>query len=184
MEKIPIPIRFQSRLNLSATCAKDTLRPRTRDGRLTLLAGGTGAAKFVEGLVRGFNPENVSIVSNTADDIELHGLSISPDVDIMLYTLAGIVDPVKGWGIRGDTFETLDALAKLGEETWFKLGDRDIATHVVRTHLKNQGWPATRIVRYLAESLGVQAKVLPMTDAKVFTEVRTDQGWMHFQEFL
>lgn len=154
------------------------------DFRVTLLAGGAGAAKFMEGLAQVHGQPGLTVISNTGDDIELHGLWISPDVDIMLYTLASIVDPAKGWGIRGDTFETLDRLKALGEETWFQLGDRDMATHILRTSLRRSGWTATRIARHLARSLNVRAGILPMTDGTVLTEVRTSAGWMHFQEFF
>ncbi len=152
--------------------------------RLTLLAGGVGAAKFVEGLARVLDSRRLTIISNTGDDIERHGLQISPDVDIMLYTLAGIVDPAKGWGIRGDTFEALGRLKSIGEETWFQLGDRDLATHILRTSLRKDGWMATRITQYLARNLDVCSRILPMTDGTVFTEVQTSAGWMHFQEFF
>lgn len=130
------------------------------------------------------DPARLRIIANTADDVERHGLYVSPDVDTLLYTLAGIVDPVQGWGIKGDTFAALDALGRLGEETWFRLGDRDMATHLVRTCLRAQGWTATAITRFLAVRLNVTAEILPMTDQPVYTEVRTPQGWMHFQEFF
>lgn len=155
-----------------------------RSPRVTLLAGGVGAAKFVRGLSRVCEPEQITIISNTGDDIDLHGLWISPDVDIMLYTLAGIVDSKKGWGIRGDTFETLAALKDLGEETWFRLGDKDMATHILRTSLRARGLGATEITEMIAERLGVQSKILPMSDARVHTEVLTPSGRMHFQEFF
>lgn len=151
---------------------------------VTLLAGGVGAAKFVQGMAQVLPPGRLTVVSNTGDDVRLHGLWISPDVDIMLYTLAGIVDSVKGWGIRGDTFETLAGLKKLGGESWFKLGDRDLATHILRTALAAEGWTATRITAELARRLNVKSRVLPMSDRPVVTEVRTPQGWMHFQEFF
>ena len=152
--------------------------------RCVVLAGGVGAAKFVEGLARVADPSRLTIISNTGDDVELHGLWISPDVDTMLYTLAGIADPDKGWGIRGDTFETLDALGRLGEETWFWLGDRDLATHLFRTRLRAEGRMATAITRRIAKRLGVCATVLPMTDGSVRTMVRTTQGDLPFQEYF
>lgn len=155
-----------------------------QDARLTLLAGGTGAAKFVEGLVRAHDPRKITIVSNTGDDLERHGLWISPDVDIMLYTLAGVVDPGRGWGIRGDTFETLDALKRLGEETWFQLGDRDMAMHILRTRMREAGGSATQITEHLAGRLDVRSRILPMTDGTVLTDVLTPMGRMSFQEFF
>jgi LPPG:FO 2-phospho-L-lactate transferase len=103
------------------------------DALITALAGGVGAAKFLTGLAKLVKEEDLNIIVNTGDDIELHGLYISPDLDIVTYTLAGIVDEEKGWGIKGDTFRCLEALGKLGQETWFALGDRDLATHVFRS---------------------------------------------------
>lgn len=151
---------------------------------ITLLAGGVGAAKLVQGFARSCDPCGISIVSNTGDDIELHGLWISPDVDTMLYTLAGVADPVRGWGIQNDTFKILNALSRMGKDTWFRLGDRDLATHLLRTRLLKEGSTPTQITRYLASCLSVQSHVLPMTDQKVLTEVHTPEGWMPFQEFF
>ncbi len=102
---------------------------------ITALAGGVGAARFLEGLIRIIPQEELTIIVNTGDDIELHGLHISPDIDIITYTLAGVVDDEKGWGIKGDTFHCLEALERLGKETWFRVGHRDLATHIYRTHL-------------------------------------------------
>ncbi len=152
--------------------------------RLVLLAGGVGAAKFVSGLVQTHDPDRIVIISNTGDDIDRHGLWISPDVDTMLYTLAGIVDPVRGWGIQGDTFETLSALARSGEETWFQLGDRDLATHLIRTDLRGKDWTATQITKVLADRLKVKVRVMPMSNDRVMTEVRTPRGWVSFQEYF
>ena len=101
--------------------------------RVVALAGGVGAARFLDGLARILPPEELFIVSNTGDDAEIHGLHISPDIDTVTYTLAGLADPQRGWGIRGDRFHCLEGLARLGAETWFQLGDRDLATHLYRT---------------------------------------------------
>lgn len=156
----------------------------SRNTHLAVLAGGVGAAKFINGLVSVCDGRQVKIIGNTADDIEQHGLSISPDIDTLIYTLAGRVDPQQGWGIQGDTFETLDALDRLGEETWFRLGDQDIATHLVRTSLRKQGWTSTAIARAFSKKFDLSPEILPMTDQSVLTEVLTSQGWMHFQEFF
>src|SRR5688572_18815962 len=104
----------------------------TERRKIVTLAGGVGAARFLDGLARVTAPENIYVIGNTADDTELHGLSISPDLDTVIYTLAGMADPERGWGIAGDTFRCLEGLARLGAETWFNLGDRDLATHIFR----------------------------------------------------
>jgi LPPG:FO 2-phospho-L-lactate transferase len=107
---------------------------------ITALAGGVGAARFLTGLVKLVKEEDVSVIVNTGDDINMFGLHISPDIDIVAYTLAGIVDEEKGWGIKGDTFQCLEMLKNLGFETWFSLGDKDFATHIFRTNLLNKGF--------------------------------------------
>jgi LPPG:FO 2-phospho-L-lactate transferase len=150
---------------------------------ITALAGGVGAAK----LLRGFSKvvsEDLTIIVNTGDDITLHGLHISPDIDIITYTLAGIVDPERGWGIKGDTFNCLDMLKKLGCEGWFNLGDRDLATHIYRTHLLRQGLKLSEVTSKIARSLGVAAQILPMTDDPFQTKIKTEIGTIHFQEYL
>ncbi|MEM3011386.1 MAG: 2-phospho-L-lactate transferase [Candidatus Bathyarchaeia archaeon] len=152
--------------------------------RVTCLAGGVGAARFLQGLRKVVPEENITVIVNTCDDIELYGLHISPDPDIILYTLADIVDEEKGWGIKGDTFHCLEMLQKLGCDTWFKLGDRDLATHIYRTHLLKQGFPLTHVTENLCKMLGVKIRILPMTDDKVETKIVTDMGAMHFQEYL
>ncbi|MEM2875947.1 MAG: 2-phospho-L-lactate transferase CofD family protein, partial [Candidatus Bathyarchaeia archaeon] len=146
------------------------------------LAGGVGAARFLSGLVKVIPEEELTVVVNTGDDIELHGLYISPDVDIVLYTLAGIVDEEKGWGVRGDTFNCLSFLGKLGCETWFNLGDMDLATHIYRTNLMRRGTRLSETVDRLRERLGLRVRVLPMSDDRVETRVMTDAGELHFQE--
>jgi len=121
---------------------------------------------------------------NTGDDIELHGLHISPDVDIITYTLAGIVDEEKGWGIRDDTFHCLEALNRLGCETWFKLGDRDLATHIYRTSLLKMGFTLSEATAVISKALGVKARIIPMSDHRVETRILTRDGTIHFQEYL
>jgi len=126
----------------------------------------------------------ITTIVNTGDDLELHGLYISPDLDIVTYTLASLVDEEKGWGIEGDTFNCLEILGKYGHETWFRLGDEDLATHIRRTWLMREGLTLSEITRRLCQSLGVKVKLLPMSDDKVRTMIRTPVGLMGFQEFL
>ncbi|MCP8307088.1 MAG: 2-phospho-L-lactate transferase [archaeon] len=151
---------------------------------ITALAGGVGAARFLEGLIRVVEDEEVSVIVNTGDDIELYGLHISPDIDIVIYTLAGIVDDEKGWGIKGDTFHCLDALKRYGYDTWFMLGDRDLATHIHRTSLLKKGLKLSEVIEKERIALGVKAKIIPMTNYRVETIMITDEGDMHFQEYL
>jgi len=150
---------------------------------ITALAGGVGAAKFLQGLVR-LVPEELRVIVNTGDDIELFGLHISPDLDIVMYTLAGVVDEEKGWGLKGDTFHCLEGLQRYGDETWFKLGDRDLATHIQRTFLLKSGLKLSEVTKRLCQSLGLVVEMLPMTNESFETTVITDKGSMHFQEYL
>ncbi len=152
--------------------------------RITCLAGGVGAAKFLQGLVKIVAPENITVIVNTGDDVELYGLHISPDPDIVMYTLAGIVDETKGWGIRGDTFNCLEMFQRYGLETWFSLGDRDLATHIYRTQLLKNGMSLDEVTTKLCRELGIKTQILPMTNAKVTPQITTDAGEMHFEEYL
>jgi LPPG:FO 2-phospho-L-lactate transferase len=151
---------------------------------ITALAGGVGAARFLTGLVRLVKGEDLSIIVNTGDDIELFGLHISPDVDIVTYTLAGAVDEEKGWGINGDTFRCLEALRKLNCEAWFNLGDKDLATHLFRTVLLKKGFKLSEITAQVSHAFGLDVTILPMTDDKVETRIVTESGSVHFQEYL
>ncbi len=151
---------------------------------LVALTGGTGGAKLVQGLSQETNPEELTIICNTADDFVLHGLHISPDLDTIVYTLAGIGDVSKGWGIKDDTFVVLEWLSKYGAEPWFKLGDRDLAMHLTRTRLLRQGMRLSEIVERQRRPLGVRAKILPMTDENVETMVVTPEGEISFQEYF
>jgi LPPG:FO 2-phospho-L-lactate transferase len=151
---------------------------------IAALAGGVGAARFLTGLTRLVKEEDLSVIVNTGDDIELFGLHISPDLDIITYTLAGIVDEAKGWGIRGDTFRCLNMLEKHGLETWFGLGDRDLATHLYRTHRLKQGFTLKQITDEVCDVLRLKIKVLPMTNDKFETKVTTKKGSMHFEEYF
>jgi LPPG:FO 2-phospho-L-lactate transferase len=154
---------------------------------LVALAGGVGGSRFARGLHAAAPHADLSVIVNTGDDVTLHGLRISPDVDTVLYALSGVVDEERGWGPRGDTFACMAALERLGGETWFRLGDRDLATHLRRTELLAQGWTPTRVTAELAERLGIHGvQIRPMTDALVETwvELRDEQRWVHFQEYF
>jgi LPPG:FO 2-phospho-L-lactate transferase len=151
---------------------------------ITALAGGVGAARFLTGLVRVIEAENLTIVVNTGDDVEMHGLHVSPDLDIVTYTLAGIVDTTRGWGIEGDTFHFLEMLKRLGVEAWFALGDKDLATQIYRTTLLRQGKRLSEVTATLANVLGVNSRILPMTDDHFETRIVTEHGAIHFQEYL
>ncbi len=151
---------------------------------LALLTGGPGGAKLVHGLSLETNPQDLVIVGNTGDDIALHGLHISPDLDTIIYTLAGIVDDQKGWGIKGDSFVILEWLSRYGQETWFRLGDRDLALHIVRSNLLRRGLRLSEITDQLRKSFGIQALILPMSDDRVETRVVTQKGAIGFQEYF
>ena len=151
---------------------------------IVALAGGVGAARFLTGLTRLVENEDLSVIVNTGDDIELFGLHISPDLDIVTYTLAGIVDEAKGWGVMGDTFQCLEMLKAHGLDTWFGLGDRDLATHLYRTESLKKGYTLTQITREISSVLGLKTKILPMTDDVFETRVRTSEGSIHFEEYF
>ncbi|MCS6840248.1 MAG: 2-phospho-L-lactate transferase [Roseiflexus sp.] len=151
---------------------------------IAVLAGGVGAARFLEGLVQVVPPEMIVAIVNTGDDMVFHGLHVSPDIDIVTYTLAGIVDPLQGWGIRDDTTHALSMLATLGAETWFKLGDRDLAVHIRRTELLRAGWTLSQVTDAFRRALNVGIRLLPMSDDPVVTEICTPVGWLHFQQYL
>jgi len=151
---------------------------------LVALTGGTGGAKLVQGLSLEVNPEELLVVCNTADDFVLHGLYISPDVDTITYTLAGVGDAGKGWGVKDDTFAALEWLGRYGGETWFRMGDRDLATHITRSRLLQQGWTLSQATEHIRKSLGVPAAIRPMTDDRVETRIVTPKGEIPFQEFF
>jgi LPPG:FO 2-phospho-L-lactate transferase len=151
---------------------------------ITVLAGGVGAAKFLQGLVKIIPSKKVAVIVNTGDDIDFHGLHVSPDLDIIMYTLAGLVDEQKGWGIKNDTFNCLKMLEHYGQETWFNLGDKDLATSIRRTLLLKEGYTLTQATHFLSNSLHLEEKLLPMTDDKFQTYILTDTGRTHFEEYL
>jgi len=148
------------------------------------LAGGVGAARFLDGLARVLPPERLWIIGNTGDDAEIHGLHISPDLDTVTYTLARLADPARGWGIRGDTFRCLESLGRLGGETWFQLGDRDLATHLYRTERLRQGATLTKVTAEIAAALGMRSALVPMSDHRVRTRICTAQGELEFQTYF
>lgn len=155
------------------------------DKKIVVLVGGVGGAKLALGLQQTIIPENLTIIVNTADDFWHYGLRICPDIDTVLYTLSGRVNTEFGWGLANDTTITLESLRTLGEEPWFTLGDKDMATHLLRTHLLRQGQSLTDIVAHLAQQMGIQAMILPMTDAEVATIVDTEEyGELEFQEYF
>jgi LPPG:FO 2-phospho-L-lactate transferase len=148
------------------------------------LAGGVGGAKLLQGLALALPDGELTAIVNTADDFELYGLHISPDLDTVLYTLAGLANPATGWGIAGDTRATLDAIARLGRDPWFILGDQDLATHILRTERLKAGSPLSEVMAEFTSALGVATKILPMTDDRVATNVLTPDGWLEFQEYF
>ncbi len=152
--------------------------------KVTALAGGVGASKLLLGLYEVMDPRDLTIIVNTGDDIVLHGLKISPDLDIVTYTLAGIVDSAKGWGFRGETFNALKRLALYGRANWFNLGDRDLATHIHRTAMLAEGKTLSRAADSIRIALGVKSRILPMSDDSVPTIIDSNEGPLHFQEYL
>ena len=173
---------------------------------IVTLAGGVGGAKLAQGLalrhsethngeesraagqeiIRPFGTQNdtLTVIVNTGDDFEWHGLYVCPDLDTVTYTLGGLANTVTGWGVAGDTFEALGALRRLGSDAWFNIGDRDLATHVYRTSLLRQGRTLTEATQRVTRALGIQATILPMTDDRFRTWVETDQGVLEFQEYF
>jgi len=152
--------------------------------RLVALAGGTGAAKLLRGLDALLERGAMTVVGNTGDDAEVWGLHVSPDLDTVCYTLGGLLDEERGWGLRDESFRTLGEMVRFGEPTWFNLGDRDLATHLHRTRLLAEGRPLSEVTAKLAADLGVRHTVLPMSDQPVRTRVLGPDGWLGFQEYF
>jgi LPPG:FO 2-phospho-L-lactate transferase len=150
---------------------------------VVLLAGGVGGAKMAEGLAAHAGAD-LSVIVNTGDDLELYGLAIWPDHDTVAYTLTGLDDEIRGWGLRDETWTVMDRLEALGDEPWFRLGDRDLATHLWRTDRLRAGARPTDVALELRAALGFEPRILPMADQPVRTEVRTDDGWLEFQEYF
>jgi len=151
--------------------------------KVVLLAGGVGGAKMAEGLAA-IVERDLTVIVNTGDDLELHGLTIWPDHDTVAYTLAGLDDEVRGWGLRGESWTVMDRLEEFGEREWFRLGDKDLATHIWRTDRLRAGGRPTEVALELAAAMGIEPRILPMADEPVRTEVHTDDGWLEFQEYF
>ncbi len=151
---------------------------------ITVFAGGVGASRFLQGLVQAVDPADVTVISNTGDDVEMFGLHVSPDTDIVLYALAGAVNPETGWGLAGDTFAVVDQLQRFGYERWFNLGDRDLAMAIHRTRLLHEGVPMHEVVAGLARAWGVGCQVIPMANEPIRTKVDGPDGEIDFQEYM
>jgi LPPG:FO 2-phospho-L-lactate transferase len=151
---------------------------------IVLLSGGTGGAKLARGMLDTLGPDRLAVIANTGDDIAAFGLHVSPDPDLVTYWLSGEIDEERGWGVEGETFHVFDRLVELGGAEWFRLGDRDLATCMLRTEMLHEGLRLTEITRVLARAHGIEAEVLPMSDEPVQTYVRTEGDWRHFQEYL
>jgi LPPG:FO 2-phospho-L-lactate transferase len=151
---------------------------------ITVLCGGLGGSRFVDALSRAAGPEKVTTVVNVADDVEILGLHVSPDLDTVLYMLAGLLDEDRGWGVRDESYGALKTAGRLGGETWFTLGDRDIGLHLVRTRMLREGIPLSEVTRSLCERLGVRVRLLPASDDPVRTVVETTTGPLPFQTWF
>lgn len=166
----------------------DSFGPGARDAQppamITVLCGGVGGSRLLRGLASLLPPTRLTAIINTADDDWFHGLYVSPDPDIVTYALAGEVDDKRGWGLAGDTFRWLESLRRFGHDTWFQIGDRDLATHLHRTRLLREGRTLSHVVADIARAFGVQVRLLPMSDDPVRTRVRIDAGEVSFQEYL
>lgn len=151
---------------------------------IALLVGGVGGAKLAYGLAQILSPESLSIIVNTADDFEHLGLHVSPDVDTVMYTLAGLSNKAQGWGLEGDSLQAIEMIKRLGGPGWFNLGDIDLGTNLMRTAMLSEGKTLTEITAHIATALGVQHTILPMTDDRLRTELETNQGRFVFQEYF
>ena len=151
---------------------------------IVVLAGGVGAARFLQGLVQVVPQEHLTAIVNTGDDRDFYGLHVSPDLDIVMYTLAGVVDQAHGWGLHNDTYNTMQQLTRYGNEDWFMLGDRDLATHIHRTNLLRQGKKLSEVTEDLRKHFDLALRILPMTDQPVATHIQTPVGLLHFQEYM
>ena len=148
------------------------------------LSGGVGGAKLCFGLAQIMEPDDLRIVVNTGDDDEFHGLYVCPDLDTVIYTLAELSNPHTGWGVKNETFAALSALDRLGQETWFGLGDQDLATHIVRTRMLREGKSLSEVAEFLCDRLGIGHQIAPMSDDRVRTTVVTDIGELSFQTYF
>ncbi len=151
---------------------------------ITVLTGGTGGAKFVDGLRQIVSPEELTIIVNTGDDMRWWGLYVSPDLDSITYMLAGKLSPERGWGVKGDTFYCLQAMGQMGQPTWFNAGDRDLATHIFRSMLLADGRTLSEATSEIARRLGIKTRILPMSNSRVETRVLTAAGELSFEEYF
>ncbi len=152
--------------------------------RIAVLAGGVGGARFVQALTEVVRPSDVTVIANVGDDLEAHGLHVSPDLDTLLYTLAGLGDEERGWGRADETWNARDTIERLGGETWFQLGDRDLGLHLVRTEALRRGEPLSVVTERIARAVGLQLALLPATDDRLRTRIRTPAGEFEFQEWF
>ena len=152
--------------------------------KLAVLAGGVGGARFVEALTEVVEPRDVTVIANVGDDLEVHGLHVSPDLDTLLYTLAGLGDEERGWGRAGETWNASETIGLLGGQTWFQLGDRDLGLHLVRTEALRRGEPLSAVTDRLARAVGLELTLLPATDDRLRTRIRTPAGEFEFQEWF
>ena len=151
---------------------------------ICVLAGGVGAARFLQGLVCVTEPSKITVISNVGDDVDLYGLRVCPDIDIVIYTLAGLVNPELGWGLLDDSFTVLKALKKFEYEDWFNLGDRDLATSIHRTRLLSEGVPLHEVVKELVASFSLDLNILPVTNQRISTLIETNSGILPFQDYM
>ncbi len=151
---------------------------------ICVLTGGTGGAKFVDGLAQVIPPEEITIIVNTGDDLLWWGLYVSPDIDSITYVLSGLLSRERGWGVKGDTFLCLQAMGQLGEPTWFHAGDRDLAVHLLRSRLLADGKTLSEVTQAICEKLSVKARILPMSNSRVETRVDTPSGELSFEEYF
>jgi len=151
---------------------------------IVVLSGGVGGARFLEGLIQAVPQEEIVVIGNTGDDEEFYGLHVSPDLDIVIYTLAGIVDEKQGWGFKNETYYTMQRLTKLGNDAWFQLGDQDLATHIHRTNLLKQGKTLSEVTDELVRHFDLKIKLLPMSNQPVRTVIKTSQRIISFQEYF
>ena len=151
---------------------------------IVVLSGGVGGARFLQGVVQIVPQQQLTVIANTGDDRDFYGLRVSPDIDIVTYTLAGIADETFGWGIRGDTYNTMPQLTRYGNEDWFKLGDRDLATHIHRTNLLRQGKTLSEVTDSIRAQLELILRILPMSDSSIQTHIQTPVGLIHFEEYM
>ena len=152
--------------------------------KVAALAGGVGAAKLLSGLVAVMPQEDLTVIVNTGDDFRWLGLLVCPDIDTIIYTLAGVANPETGWGVKGDTFQCLERLSALGTDPWFRIGDTDLATHICRSNLLSGGLTLTAVTEIIRKQNGIRASILPMTDSPVPTIVDTDEGTLEFQDYF